>query len=88
MITCVKGGPRWRDVVKVYGAGEFKGCYNRLKCYLARSHVQKHVWNWAYPPSYRYPRYTMKFWVRLKQPVSWFQSEVAFTILKRDKYIF
>ena len=32
--------------------------------------------------------YTMKFWFRLKQPVSWFQNEVAFTILKKDRYIF
>ena len=32
--------------------------------------------------------YNMKFWLRLKQPVSWFQSEVAFTILKDDRYIF
>ena len=32
--------------------------------------------------------YTMKFCLRLKQPVSWFQSEVAFTILKKDRYIF
>ena len=32
--------------------------------------------------------YTMKFWVRLKQPVSWFQSEAAFTTLKKDRYLF
>ena len=32
--------------------------------------------------------FTMKFCSRLKQPVSWFQSEVAFTILKKDRYIF
>ena len=51
-------GPRRRDVVKVYGAGEFLSRYKRLKCYLARFHVQEHVFglNWAFPPSYRYPR--------------------------------
>ena len=43
MITCVKGGPRRGDVVKVCGAGEFGCRYNRLKCYLAGSHVEKHV---------------------------------------------
>ena len=32
--------------------------------------------------------YTMKFWLRLKQSVSWFQSEEAFTIPKKDTYIF
>ena len=32
--------------------------------------------------------YTMKFWFRLKQPVSWLQSDVAFTIPKKDGYIF
>ena len=32
--------------------------------------------------------YTMEFCVRLKQLVSWFQSEVAFTILKKDRNIF
>ena len=32
--------------------------------------------------------HTMKFWLRLKQPVSWFQSEVAFTIPKKDTCIF
>ena len=46
MITCAKGGPRRRDVVKVCGAGEFLSRYDRLKCYLARSHVQKHVSDW------------------------------------------
>ena len=60
MITCVKGGPWRRDVVKVCGAGEFLSRYSQLKCYLARSHAQKHVFglNWVYPPSYRYLRYT------------------------------
>ena len=28
--------------------------------------------------------YKMKIWLRLKQPVSWFQNEVAFTISKKD----
>ena len=32
--------------------------------------------------------YTMKFWLRLKQPVSCFRSEVVFTIPKKDRYIF
>ena len=32
--------------------------------------------------------YIMKFCVRLKQLVSWFQSEVAITIPKKDTYIF
>ena len=32
--------------------------------------------------------YTMKFWLRLKQPVSWLQSEVAFTIRKEDRCLF
>ena len=32
--------------------------------------------------------YSMKFWLRLKQPVSFFQNEVAFTILKKERYIF
>ena len=39
MITCVKGGPQRRDVVKVCGTGEFLSRYKRLKCYLARSQV-------------------------------------------------
>ena len=43
MMTCVKGGARRRDVVKVCGAGEFHCRYNRLKCYQARFHVEKHV---------------------------------------------
>ena len=29
--------------------------------------------------------YKMKFWLRLKRPVSWFQSEVAFAIPKKDR---
>jgi len=29
----------------------------------------------------------MKFWLRLRQPVSWFQNEVAFTILLRKREI-
>ena len=33
-------------------------------------------------------RNTMKFWLRLKQLVSWFQNEVAFSIPKKDTYIF
>ena len=32
--------------------------------------------------------YSVKFWLRLKQPVSFFQNEVAFTILKKERYIF
>ena len=43
MLTCVKRGPRRGDVVKVCGAGEFLCRYDWLKCYLARSHIEKHV---------------------------------------------
>ena len=43
MITCAKGGQQRRDVVKVCGAKEFHCRYNRLKCYLAKSQVEKHV---------------------------------------------
>ena len=43
MITCAKGGQQRKDVVEVCGAGEFLCRYNRLKCYLARSQVEKHV---------------------------------------------
>ena len=32
--------------------------------------------------------YTMQFRLRLKQPLSWSLNEVAFTILKKDRYIF
>ena len=31
---------------------------------------------------------TIKFRLGLKQPVSWLQSELAFTILKKDRYIY
>ena len=31
--------------------------------------------------------YTMKFWLRPKQPVSWFQSEVSEVIPKKYRYI-
>ena len=80
MITCVKGGPLRRDVVQVCGARKFLSRYNRLTCYLARSHVRTKA---GLPALLLLSAMcTMKFWLRLKQPVSWFQSEVAFTILK------
>ena len=64
MITCVKGGPRRTDVVKLRGAGEFKGRYTESAEVLCGqiTCIQKHVFglNWAYPPSYRYPRWTQR----------------------------
>ena len=32
--------------------------------------------------------YTMQFWLRLNQPVSWSLNEVAFTIPEKDRYNF
>ena len=43
LITCVKAGPRRRDLVKECGVEEFLCRYNGLKCYLGKSHVEKHV---------------------------------------------
>ena len=90
MITCAKGGPRRRDVVKVCGAEEFlplqsaevlSGQIPSTKTCL-RTEL-------GLPALLRlFAMYTMKFWLRLKQPVSWLQSELAFTILKKDRYIY
>ena len=92
MITCVKGGPRRRDFGKVCGAEEFlRYCYNEMKCYLARSLVEKDVFGTGpNPTSSTTIRdvYTMKFWLRLKQLQSWSQNEETFAISKKDRYMF
>ena len=92
MITCVKGGPRSRDVVKVHGAGEFKGRYTESaevlsgKIPCAKTCLRTELGLPALLPLSAMN--TTKFWLRRKQPVSWFQSEVVFTILKKVRYIF
>ena len=69
MMTCVKGGPRRREFDKVCGAEEFLSCcHNELKCYLARSLVEKDVLGTGPKPHPPYTSstaicdvYTMKF---------------------------
>ena len=94
MITCVKGGPPRRDLGKVSGAEEFLCCcYNELKCYLARSLVEKDVLGTGPNPPfqllYHYPRCVHnEVLLRLKQPQSWSQNEETFAIPKKDRYMF
>ena len=78
MIICVKGGPRRRIQRSLQSAevlsGEMPSTKICLRTELGLSALL--------PLS---AMYTMKFWLRLRQPVSWFQNEVAFTILLRKR---
>ena len=89
-----QGEPRRRDFGKIRGAEEFLCCcYNELKCYLASFHVEKDVLGTGPNPSSPLSSttirevYTMKLWLRLRQPRSWSQNEETFAIPKKD-YMF
>ena len=84
-----QGEPRRRDFGKMCGAEEFLCC-----CYLASFHVEKDVLGTGPNPSSPLSSttirevYTMKLWLRLRQPRSWSQNEETFAIPKKDRYMF